>query len=57
MGGVIRTSSGPVAIATKFGYILSGPIDNRKFSNVTISACATWAPPITKSMTNMMTID
>ena len=57
MGGVIRTSSGPVAIATKFGYILSGPTDDRKFSNVTISVCATWAPPITKSMTNMMTID
>ena len=57
MGGVIRTSSGPVAIASKFGYILSGSIENRKFSNVTTSACATRAPPITKSMANMMTID
>ena len=57
MGGVIRTSSGPVAIASKFGYILSGSIENRKFSNVTTSACATRAPPITKSMANVMTID
>ena len=57
MGGVIRTSSGPVAIASKFGYILSGPIEDRKFSNVTTSACATRAPPITKSMTNVITTD
>ena len=56
MGGVIRTSLGSVAIASKFGYILSGPIEDRKFSNVTTSACATWAPPITKSMTNVMKI-
>ena len=54
MGVVIRTSSEPVAIASKFGYILSGPIEDRKFSNVTTSACA---PPITKSMKNVMTID
>ena len=57
MGGVIRVSLGPVAIASKFGYILSGPIQNRKFSNVTTSACAARAPPIAKSMTNVMTID
>ena len=57
MGGVIKTSSGPVAIASKFGYILSGPIEDRKFSNVTTSTCATRAPPITKSMTNVITID
>ena len=57
MWGVIRTSSGPVAIASKFGYILSGPLEDRKFSNVTTSAFATRAPPITKSMTNAMTID
>ena len=56
-GGVIRTSLRPVAIASKFGYILSGPIEDRKFSHVTTSACATRAPPITKSMTNLMTID
>ena len=31
MGGVIRTSSRPVAIASKFGYILSGPIEDRNF--------------------------
>ena len=31
MGGVIRTTSGPVGIANKFRYILSGPIDNRTF--------------------------
>ena len=49
MGGVIRTSSGsgPVGRASKSGYILSGPIEDRKFSNVTTSACATRAPPIT----------
>ena len=57
MGGVIRASSRPVAIASKFGYILSGPIEDRKFSSVTTSACTTRAPPITKSMTNVMTID
>ena len=57
IGGVIRTSSGTVAIASKFGYILSGPIEDRKFSNVTASAWATRAPAITMSMTNMMTID
>ena len=51
-GGVIRMSSGPVTIARKFGYILSGPIEERKFSNVITSACAKRAPPITKSMTN-----
>ena len=45
-------SSGPVTIARKFGYILSGPIEERKFSNVITSACAKRAPPITKSMTN-----
>ena len=56
-GRVIRTSSGPVVIARKFGYILSGPIEHRKFSNVTTSACAARAPPITKSMANVMTID
>ena len=56
-GGVIRMSSGPVTIASKFGYILSGPIEERKFSNVITSACAKRAPPITKSMTNVMTID
>ena len=53
---MIRTSSAPVAIASKFRYILSGPIDDRKFSNVTTSACTTRAPPITKSMANVMTI-
>ena len=57
MGGVIRTSSGLVAIASRFGYILSCPIEDIKFSNVTTSACATRAPPITKSMTNVMTMD
>ena len=57
MGGVIRTSSRPVAIASKFGYILSGPIEDRKFSSVTTSACATRASPIIKSMTNVMAID
>ena len=57
MGEVIRMSSGPVAIASKFGYILSSPIEGKKISNVTTSACTTRAPPITKSMTNMMTID
>ena len=57
IGGVIRTSSGPVAIASKFEYILSGPIEDRKFSNDTTSACATRAPRTTKSMTNVMTID
>ena len=57
MGGVIRTSSGPVGITNKFGYILSGAIDDRKFSNVTTSACATQVPPIIKSMTSVMTID
>ena len=31
MGGVIRTTSEPVGIANKFRYILSGPIDDRKF--------------------------
>ena len=36
---------------------LSGPIEDRKFSSVTTSACATRAPPIIKSMTNVMTID
>ena len=54
---MIRASTGPVVIASKFGYILSGPIKDRKFLNVTTSACATRAPPITKSMTNVMTID
>ena len=57
MGGVVRTSLGPVAIASKFGYILSGPIEDRNFSNVTTSACATRDPPITKSMTHVMTTD
>ena len=56
MGGVIKMSSGPAAIARKFRYTLSGPIEDRKFSNVTTSACTTRAP-ITKSMTNVMTID
>ena len=56
-GGVIRTISGPVAITRKFGYILSGPTEDRKFSNVTTSVCATQAPTITKSMTNVMKID
>ena len=55
--GVIRTSLGPVAIATKFGYILSSRIKDRTFLNVTTSACATRAPPITNSMKNVMTID
>ena len=54
---MIRTSSAPVAIASKFVYILSGPIEDRKFSNVTTSACATRALPTTKSMTNVMKID
>ena len=54
---MIRTSSGPVATASKFRYILSGPFGDRKFSNVTTSACATQALPITKSMTNVMKID
>ena len=49
MGEVIRTSSGPVARASKSGYILSGPIEDRKFSNVITSACATRAPPITNA--------
>ena len=57
MGEMIRTSPGPVAIASKVGYILSGPTEDRKFSNIATSACATRAPPITKSMTNAMTID
>ena len=57
MGEVIRTSSGQVAIASKFGYISSGPIEDKKFSNVTTSVCTTRALPITKSMTNVMTID
>ena len=47
MGGVIRTSSRPVGRASKSGYILSCPIEDRKFSNVTTIACATRAPPIT----------
>ena len=50
-------SLGSVAIASQFGYILSGPIVDRKFSNDTTSACETRALPITKSMTNVMTID
>ena len=50
-------SSRTIAIPSKFGYILPGPIEDRKFSNVTTSACATRAPPITKSMTNVMKID
>ena len=54
---MIRTSSGPAATASKFRYILSGPIEDRKFSNVTTSPCATRAPPITKSMTCVMKID
>ena len=54
---MIRTSSGTVAIASKFGYILPGSTKNRKFLNVTTRACATRAPPITKSMANVMTID
>ena len=57
MGEMIRTSPGPAAIASKVGYILSGPIEDRKCSNIATSACATRAPPITKSMTNAMTID
>ena len=40
---MIRTSLGPIAIANKFGYILPGPIEDRKFSDVTTSACATRA--------------
>ena len=56
-GGVIRTSLGSVATACKLGSILSGPIRDKKFSNVTTSACATRAPLTTKSMTNVMTID
>ena len=47
-------SSGPVAIARKFGYILSVPTEDRKFSNVTTSTCAIRPPPITKSMTNVI---
>ena len=43
MGGVIRMSSRTIAIPSKFGYILPGPVENRKFSNVTTSACATRA--------------
>ena len=43
MGEVIRTSLGPIAIAGKFGYILPGPIEDKKFSNVTTRACATQA--------------
>ena len=54
---MIRTSSGPVAIASKFGYILSCPFEDRKFSNVATSAYATRAPPLTKNMTNVMAID
>ena len=54
---MIRTSPGPVPIASKVEYILSGPIEDRKFSNIATSACAIRAPPITKSMTNAMTID
>ena len=50
-------SLGSVAIASQFGYILSGPIVDRKFSNDTTSACETRALPITKSMINVMTID
>ena len=57
MGEMFRTSPGPAAIASKVGYILSGPIEDRKCSNIATSACATRAPPITKSMTNAMTID
>ena len=38
-------------------FILPGPIKDRKFSNLTTSACATRAPPIRKSMTNVMTTD
>ena len=38
---VIRMRSGPVAIASKFGYILSGLIEDRRFSNFTTSACRT----------------
>ena len=38
---VIRMRSGPVAIASKFGYILSGLIEDRRFSNFTTSACGT----------------
>ena len=49
--------SGSVAIARKFGYILFRPIEDRKFSSVTTSTCGTRAPPITKSMTNVMAID
>ena len=56
-GGVIRMSLESVAIASQFGYILSGPIVDRKFSNDTTSACETRALPITKSMINVMTID
>ena len=54
---MIRTSSGSVAIASKFGYILSCPFEDRKFSNVATSAYATRAPPLTENMTNVMTID
>ena len=38
---VIRMRSGLVAIASKFGYILSGLIEDRRFSNFTTSACGT----------------
>ena len=57
MGGVIRTSSGPLAVASKFAYVLSGPIEDRKVLNVTTSNIYQLAPPVTKSMTNVMTID
>ena len=57
MGGMIRTSSGLVTIASKLGYILSGPIEDRKLSNFTTSASKMRAPPITKSIANVITID
>ena len=57
MGGMIRMSSGLVTIASKLGYILSGPIEDRKLSNFTTSASKMRAPPITKSIANVITID
>ena len=49
MRGLIRTILEPVTIASKFGYILSGLIEDRKFSNVTTSALSTRAPSKTRA--------
>ena len=51
---VIKSRTGSVALRSKFGYILSGPLEDMKQSSLATNAhCATRDPSISGTITNL----